>query len=91
MVQFIHRGIAYHFVILIIAWFIKARKTIEARWLSKTRVLPLLLVLTQVLLGILTVLYSPSANALVWFGVLHQFTAMLLLVSLVWMLYLVKK
>ena len=91
MVQFIHRGIAYLFVILIVAWFIKARKAVAAPWLSKTRALPLLLVLVQVLLGILTVLYSPSANALVWFGVLHQFTAMLLLVSLVWMLYLVKK
>ena len=89
--NYINNPFMVQFIILIIAWFIKARKTIEARWLSKTRVLPLLLVLTQVLLGILTVLYSPSANALVWFGVLHQFTAMLLLVSLVWMLYLVKK
>ena len=91
MVQFIHRGIAYLFVVLIVAWFVKARKCIVSPWFSKTKVLPLLLVLVQVLLGILTVLFSPSANALVWLGVLHQFTAMLLLVSLVWVLYLVKK
>lgn len=91
MVQFIHRGIAYLFVVLIVAWFVKARKCIVSPWFSKTKVLPLLLVLVQVLLGILTVLFSPSANALVWLGVLHQFTAMLLLVSLVWALFLVKK
>ncbi|HRP55205.1 COX15/CtaA family protein [Agriterribacter sp.] len=91
MVQFIHRAIAYLFVVFIVAWFVKAQKVAASSWLNKTRALPLLLVLAQVLLGILTVLYSPSAGALVWLGVLHQFTAMLLLVSLVWILFLVKK
>ncbi|HRQ51540.1 MAG TPA: COX15/CtaA family protein, partial [Agriterribacter sp.] len=91
MVHFIHRGLAYLIVILIAGWFISIQKAAVSQWLGKTRVLPLLLVLIQVLLGIGTVLYSPSASALVWFGVLHQFTAMLLLVSLVWVLYLVRK
>ena len=91
MVHFIHRGLAYLIVILIIGWFISIQKTALSPWLHKTKILPLVLVLAQVLLGICTVLYSPSATALVWFGVLHQFTAMLLLVSLVWVLYLVRK
>lgn len=91
MVQFIHRGLAYTLTILLIIWFFKAGRAIVSGWLQKTKSLPLLLVFAQVVLGICTVMYAPSANALVWFGVLHQFTAMLLLISLVWVLYLVKK
>lgn len=91
MVQFIHRGLAYIFTALVIVWFIKTGRSNISAWLRKTKFLPLVLVIAQVILGICTVLYSPSANALVWFGVLHQFTAMLLMVSLVWVLYLVKE
>lgn len=91
MVQFIHRGLAYLFVILIVVWLLKAQHINQTRWFRQTKFWPPALVGIQVLLGILTVLYSPSATALVWFGVLHQFTAMLLLVSLVWVLYLVKR
>lgn len=90
-VQFIHRGIAYLLVLLIVVWFWKARKAGLSDWFRQTRSLPLILVLLQVVLGILTVLFSPSTTALVWLGVLHQFVAMLLLVSLVWVLYLVRK
>ncbi|MGN6493875.1 MAG: COX15/CtaA family protein [Agriterribacter sp.] len=91
MVQFIHRGLAYILTALLIILFFKTGRSVISAWLQKTKVLPLLLVFIQVVLGICTVLYSPSATALVWFGVLHQFTAMLLVVSLVWVLYLVKK
>lgn len=91
MVHFIHRGLAYLIVVLMVIWFINIRKQVSSPWLNQTRILPLLLVLLQVILGICTVLFSPSATALVWFGVLHQFTAMLLLVSLIWILYLVRK
>lgn len=91
MVQFIHRGIAYILVLLIVVWFWKAQKSTLSSWFQKTKSWPLILVLVQVILGILTVVFSPSTLALVWLGVLHQFVAMLLLISLVWMLYLVKK
>ncbi|MBN8788648.1 MAG: COX15/CtaA family protein [Terrimonas sp.] len=90
MVQFIHRGIAYIFTILVLVWFILANRHTASVWLNRTKALPVILVLLQVLLGILTVIYSPNATAIVWFGVLHQFVAMLLLMSLVWVLYLVK-
>jgi len=50
----------------------------------------LLLVVVQVTLGILTVLFSTEAKPFVWLGVMHQFVAMLLLMSLVWQAYLVK-
>lgn len=91
MVHFIHRGLAYLIVILVTIWFFNIRKNVSSSWLNQTKIIPLILVWAQVLLGIGTVLFSPSATALVWFGVLHQFTAMLLLISLVWSLYLVRK
>ena len=91
MVLFIHRGIAYVFAVLILVWFFTALKAKVSPWFSRTRVVPLMLVGVQVTLGILTVLYSTSSTAFVWFGVMHQFVAMLLLMSLVWVLYLVKR
>ncbi|MFT3703810.1 MAG: COX15/CtaA family protein [Agriterribacter sp.] len=91
MVQFIHRGIAYIFTILMLIWFFTAIRAKISPWFSKTRIIPLLLVCAQVTLGILTVIYSVSTNAFVLLGVAHQFVAMLLLTSLVWMLYLVKE
>lgn len=91
MVHFIHRGLAYLITIFIVIWFIKTYKYSLSSWMSSTRFIPLMLVFLQVALGVCTVLFSPSSTALIWFGVLHQFVAMLLLVSLVWSLYLVKK
>lgn len=91
MVQFIHRGIAYLLSFLIIIWFIKATHHKKSSLFNKTRVIPFALVLLQVILGILTVLNATDAVAILWFGVLHQFVAMLLLMSLVWVLYLVKQ
>ncbi|HEX5024444.1 MAG TPA: COX15/CtaA family protein [Agriterribacter sp.] len=91
MVQFIHRSMAYLLVLLVVIWFFKTKKAVGSSWLNQTKALPLILVLLQVVLGILTVVFSPSATALVWFGVMHQFVAMLLLMSLIWVFYLIKK
>ena len=87
-VQFIHRGLAYLLTVLIVAWYIKARKISLSGLFSKYSHLPLLLVVLQVVLGILTVVYSSNADTLLWLGVSHQFVAMLLLMSLVFMAYL---
>jgi heme a synthase len=87
-VQFIHRGLAYLLTALIVAWHIKARKISLAGLFNKFSHLPLLLVVLQVVLGILTVIFSTNADALLWLGVSHQFVAMLLLMSLVFMTYL---
>ena len=51
----------------------------------------MILVSLQVVLGIYTVVYSPDKNILLWLGVAHQFVAMLLLLSLVWARYLVRR
>jgi heme A synthase len=53
------------------------------------RTWPLVLVLAQVLLGILTVSYADTASVLLWLGVAHQFVAMLLLMSLIYIYFLV--
>lgn len=91
MVQFIHRGLAYLLSILVVIWTVKAGNTLKNTLLHRTRYLPLVLVLAQVILGILTVVYSPNATALIWFGVLHQFVAMLFMMTLIWFLYLLQK
>ncbi|MEX6689260.1 COX15/CtaA family protein [Danxiaibacter flavus] len=90
MVQFIHRGLAYLLTILIIIWFVKASRQTSSSLFNQIKWLPLLLVLLQVVLGVLTVVNSPISNKLVMYGVLHQAVAMLLLVSLVWVYYVIK-
>ena len=90
-VQFIHRGLAYLLVVLIVLWWAKALKTIGTSLFRRTRSIPFLLVILQIILGIFTVLYSPDKDKLLWLGVAHQFVAMLLLLSLVWTKFLLRK
>jgi heme a synthase len=87
-VQFIHRGLAYLISILIIAWYLKARKISKDGLFGKLSYLPVLLVVIQVILGVFTVIFSTNYKTLLWLGVSHQFVAMLLLMSLVFMSYL---
>jgi cytochrome c oxidase assembly protein subunit 15 len=89
-IQFIHRGFAYTLLILVIIWWKKARKIIGSSLFLKTKFIPLLLVLLQVVLGIATVVLSPYGNNLVWFGVAHQFVAILFLMSIIFMLYIIR-
>jgi cytochrome c oxidase assembly protein subunit 15 len=89
-IQLIHRTLAYLLTILVLAWTVKAIKIKSNDLFNKTKWLPLLLILTQTVLGILTVITSPFGNNLVWFGLAHQFTAMLFLLTMMWMLFLVR-
>lgn len=90
IVHFIHRTVGYIITLLIIVWYWKADKKSGSRLLSKTLVVPLLLVLSQVLLGILSVLNAVNNNVFTWLAEAHQLVAMLLLLSLVWIMYLVR-
>jgi cytochrome c oxidase assembly protein subunit 15 len=91
MVQFIHRSLAYIIAILVLAWWLKAQSIESASQLFKrTNFLPLAVVSLQVLLGIITVLNSPNRNLLIWFGSLHQFFAMVLLLAWLFHFYLLK-
>lgn len=88
-VQFIHRGLAYLLLILVVIWDQKARVLAGASTLFRaSRFIPLIVVLVQVALGVFTVLYAPDRQLLLAIGVAHQFTGMLLLLVLVWELLL---
>ncbi len=86
-VHFIHRTLAYVITVLVFIWFQKARKITSTPLFHRINRLPIIIVLLQVLLGILTVLFANNASALLWLGVAHQFTAMLLVLIWVTVLY----
>ena len=90
-VHFIHRNLAYLLAILIFLWYRKSITIQGGSYFNVWRRLPLYLVLLQVVLGILTVLYANNSTALLWLGVAHQFTGMMLLLSFVVVAYLLKK
>jgi cytochrome c oxidase assembly protein subunit 15 len=89
-VHFIHRSLAYIISVLVFIWFWKANKIQGKTIFKKTKALPLLLVLLQVLLGIFSVFNAAAPNSFIWLAEAHQLTAMLLLLSLVWMYYIVR-
>ena len=89
-VHFIHRNLAYILTAFFIFWYFKAKKINSTGLFKKVRTLPLLIVLLQVLLGIFTVLYANNKSALLWLGVAHQFTGMMLLLVTVALLFLFK-
>jgi cytochrome c oxidase assembly protein subunit 15 len=90
-VHFIHRTLAYLITALIVVWHLKAKKIAGGSMFAKLRSLPLLVVVLQVVLGILTVLFANSKTALLWLGVAHQFTGMIFLLMMMTMVYLVRK
>jgi cytochrome c oxidase assembly protein subunit 15 len=90
VVHFIHRNLAYIITLLLFVWWWKANRIKGTTFFQKTKALPLLIVLLQVLLGIFTVLNAATPHSFLWLAVAHQFVAMLLLLSLVWMLYIVR-
>lgn len=94
-IHFIHRGLAYLLLVLVILLSVKLYKAASSSLLRKTWWLPALLVTVQVVLGILSVLFSlqiiPNQwGAFEWMAQLHQLVAMFLLLSLCWVVYLVR-
>ena len=90
VVHFIHRNLAYIMIILISIWTWKAFKSGGSELFRITRALPLAIALLQVILGILTVLFSIDKYSFLWLAVAHQFFAMVLLLSLVLMIYIIR-
>ncbi|SDF26791.1 COX15/CtaA family protein [Chitinophaga filiformis] len=86
-IQFIHRGLAYLITILVVIWWWKTSEAPENSLLHRIRYVPLLLVLLQVMLGVLTLLGSQVRIPILQ-AILHQGVGMLLLLSLVWTFYL---
>jgi len=98
-VHFVHRTIAYLLFTLLMFWFGKASKVAKQQpnnVLIKTRWWPFVLVFTQVLLGIFTVLSAPTIvfRKFGQYQILaetHQVVAMFLLMSLIINLYCIKR
>ncbi|HMH31906.1 MAG TPA: COX15/CtaA family protein, partial [Puia sp.] len=96
MVQFIHRGLAYLLLVLTLVWTVKANKvSAVSKYWQKSRWLPVILIAVQVILGITALLLSPGivANhwiAFDWVALFHQLTGMLFLLTMVFMLFLVR-
>lgn len=96
LIHFIHRGLAYLLLLLIVLWTVQLFKEQGTVLFRKTRWIPIATVLLQVLLGIITVLTSLQIapgkwGVFEWMAQLHQLTGMLLLLSLVWMLFIVRR
>lgn len=95
-VHFIHRNLAYLLLILIILFTIKLYKLpVKGNVFRRARVMPLVLVAMQLLLGIFSVLSARSIipnswGIFEWMAQLHQIVGMLLMLSLVMILYLVR-
>jgi len=94
-IHFFHRLLAYILFILILIWIWRAQKVNESNLFLKTKWLPLLLVITQVILGVCSVLTSLKIapnhwGIFEWIAQFHQLIAMCLLLSLIWMAYLIK-
>jgi cytochrome c oxidase assembly protein subunit 15 len=96
LIHLIHRSLAYIIFVLIVLWTVKIRKTVvKSTLLTKTQWLPLVLVLVQVALGIISLVTSKYIKpgkwgAFEWAAQLHQLIGMTLLLSLIWMLFIIR-
>jgi cytochrome c oxidase assembly protein subunit 15 len=79
LLQFIHRNIAYVIFFYVLFIFFKTKNVSTQYQFHRTRWLLLGMVLLQVLLGILTLIYS-QGKVPVTLGVLHQLGAFILLI-----------
>jgi heme a synthase len=94
-VQFIHRTLAYCLLLMVLIWTGKAvRLPAAPHFFRPLRWLPVLLIGTQILLGIGSLLTSPWIRpqhwvSFDWLAQFHQVTGLLFLLAMTGMLYLV--
>lgn len=94
-IHFIHRGLAYLLFFLLVLLSFRLSRLQGSALFRRLRYLPMVLVTVQVVLGIASVLTSihivPNRwGVFEWMAQLHQFVAMLLLLSLVAILYMTR-
>jgi heme a synthase len=94
-VQFIHHTLAYCLLVMVLIWTGKAvRLPAAPHFFRPLRWLPLLMIGTQILLGIGSLLTSPWIRpqhwvSFDWLAQFHQVTGLLFLLTMIGMLYLV--
>jgi len=95
LVHFMHRGIAYILLALVIYWTVKLYQINGSSFFNRIKIFPLLLVLLQVLLGIASLLYARSIipgvwGIFEWMAQIHQLVGMSLLLSVVATYYVMR-
>ena len=95
LVHFMHRGIAYVLLVLVIYWTLQLYRINGSSFFNRIKIFPLLLVLLQVLLGIASLLFARSIipgvwGIFEWMAQIHQLVGMSLLLSLVATYYVMR-
>ena len=95
LVHFMHRGIAYVLLVLVIYWTVQLYRINGSSFFNRIKIFPLLLVLLQVLLGIASLLYARSIipgvwGIFEWMAQIHQLVGMSLLLSVVATYYVMR-
>ena len=88
LVHFMHRGIAYILLVLVIYWTVQLFRINGGSFFNRIKIFPILLVVLQVLLGIASLLYARSIipgvwGIFEWMAQIHQLVGMSLLLSVV--------
>lgn len=87
-VHFIHRGFAYLLLVLSVIFYFRSSSFSFSSPFNDFRRALILLMMIQVLLGVLTVLNATDNSKLVWLGVGHQFTGILVTCCITCLWYL---
>jgi heme a synthase len=96
-IHFVHRNLAYLIFIITIILFIKTSRLRNTGNIFNTfKGIPLILVIIQVVLGIFSLIFSPGIvpndwDAFEWMAQLHQIVGMLFALSLIMLLYVVRR
>jgi cytochrome c oxidase assembly protein subunit 15 len=95
-VHFIHRTLAYIIALFVIIWWFSARSVSYSPAFNKAKNLAFILVISQVCLGIFTVLNSPKMVAgkfgvFEWLAEAHQLIGMLLFLNMIAIVYIAGK
>ncbi|MEY3737481.1 MAG: hypothetical protein RL544_259 [Bacteroidota bacterium] len=95
LVHFMHRSIAYILLLLMIIWTIRLLRINGSVFFNRIKIIPMLLVILQVLLGIASLLYARSIipgvwGIFEWMAQIHQLVGMSLLLSLVATYYVMR-
>ena len=88
MIQLVHRSVAYLLVVLIVFYFVKLRSAVLNHPLKAAVLLLPFSVLLQATIGILTVINCVGEIPVFW-GVMHQAGAMILLANVMFVCYFV--
>jgi cytochrome c oxidase assembly protein subunit 15 len=95
LVHFMHRGIAYILLVLVIYWTMQLYRINGSSFFNRIKIFPILLVVLQVLLGVASLLYARSIipgvwGIFEWMAQIHQLVGMSLLLSLVATYYVMR-